>query len=554
MTHAVEAPGGIDIARTSRDIRVISAALAVNSAVIKPATITATGREAVSQHAIVPGSFPASFALLPHIDYVDDPAVRPGCGFVGGRQSSIVPDLAPAAIPAPVDLRVELKQLPASRDQVRRRLRETSGLWWAPGALFALVGWEDDWVAVLADHLRENGPAAMLTVALAQAQYAHRKMWLRVGHNVGAPPANLAAWWPSLSTQAGTVATGRALIDVAAVLIAMVNETVAAGESIASVSRVMQKVKVLLGHFVHYAVKAERRPDAKARGMLMKAAKAARTLLDAVAIFSVAPEALGKRWQRLDAELAGVAITTDPGTLRLADLVAFETGLNRLGAANLGSRLEGTTWRNHTRRSLLRLARPRLADRIALLHRVRADLLYKLAMTGRFERLYELFPWLAAPHGAFVGCAGGALGALASLIEAGRRLAIGREQLHELVEALDDDGVERHRAAVRRLTVPAAATFSQSQVRMAAAAGHGFVAGMALDNGAFSHATVTAVMNGAHFGPDYPLTVARFGTLGWRLPVALQNPRTSRRSRRSNRAGRCRGRGTTTTTSRGATA
>ncbi|MES2095265.1 MAG: hypothetical protein V4459_00755 [Pseudomonadota bacterium] len=512
-------------ARVNADTRMVAAGLATNEAVIRPGTITATGRAAPSQFAIMPSGYPASFALLAHVDYHDVPDFRPGGGFVGGRISSIVPYLDPAAIAAPADVRVVLKQLPSSRDEIGRRLREEAGLWWAPGALFSLVGWEDDWVAIWLDRLRKNGPDAMLIIAHAQAQLALRKMWFRIAHGAGAPPAGLSNWWPSLSTQCGAVAVARALLDAAAMLFRLIDSMRDRGQSLANISAPMRKIKLLVETFVYYVEDADHRSDARARSKLMRAIKAARSLLDGVAVFSVAPEALHLRWSRLDSALFGTSLVTATPFLQ-KDLAAFEARLNRLSAASLGNRLQATVWRNHIRRSLLRLASPDPAVRIARLDRVRADLLYKLAMTGRLDRLYRLFPWLAAPHGAFVNCAGGALGALASLIECARRMQIAREQKRELGDVLDDETFARQRAAVERLTIPAARALWRSEVRMAAASGHGYVAGMALEHGAFSHATVTAMIGGAYFSPDFPLTAARFGKLGWSLPVALQDPRT----------------------------
>lgn len=515
-------------ARINSDFRMVAAGLVANEAVIEPGTITATGRAAPSQFAIVPHCYPVSFALLPHVDYHDDPDRRPGGGFIGGRTSSIVPYLHPAGIPAPVNLCVKLRQLPGSLDEIRRRLRGEAGLWWAPGAVFSLAGWEDDSVAIWADRLRENGPEAMLSIALMQAKLASRKMWWRVAHGVGAPPANLAHLRPPLSTQSGAVAVARALFDVTAMLFRLIQAASARGENVATSSAPMRKIKILIEQFVYYVEYAARVNDDRARKKLEKAFEAARTLLDGVAVFSVAPEALDVRWTRLDRELQGVSLVTATPFVP-KDLAAFETRVNRLdrlpGAA-VGNRLQATVWRNHVRRSLIRLASPDPAVRLARLNRVRADLIYKLAMTGRLERLYRLFPWLAAPHGAFVGCSGGALGAFACLIECARRMQIAREQLRELGDKLDDEGVKRLRAARRRLTIPVARAFWQSERRMAVAAGRGYVAGMALEHGAFSHATVTAMFNGVYFSPDYPLTAARFGKLGWSLPVALKDPRT----------------------------
>ena len=317
---------------------------------------------------------------------------------------------------------------------------------------------------------------------------------------------------------------GRALLDLSSILFRLVDETISGGLNSAVVPAPMRKIKTLLENFIRLLEIAEGRPEAFAKRRLEKAIKDARTLLDAIAVFSVAPEPLNFRWNRLHAELHDVKVLTETTFIR-SDLAVFEARLNRLKAPT-GARLEMTVWPSRIRRSLLRLASPDPLVRIAYLDQVRGDLLYKLAMTGRLDRLYELFPWLAAPHGGFVNCAGGALGALATLIECARRLAIAREQKRELGDMLDDSTFKRQRAAIRRLTVPVARAFWRSQVRMAAAAGHGYVAGRALDHGAFSHATVTAMMGGAYFSPDFPLTAARFGKLGWCLPTALQDPRT----------------------------
>lgn len=512
-------------ARINGEIRMVAAGLVANDAAIRPGVITATGRAAPSQVAIVPGSFPASFALLPHVDYDDVPELRPGGGFVGGRISSIVPYLAPGAISAADDVRVTLKQLPASLDAIRQRLRWEAGLWWAPGAIFSLVGWEDERIYVWLDQLRQNGSDARLSIALSQAHYAVRRMWARVAHDAGAPPTNLVGWWPSLTTQCGAVAVGRALLDVAAMLFRLIEAERSSDRNIAAVASPMRKIGTLIRQFVHHVERTDGRAEPATRRKLMNAVRVARKLLEAVAVFSVADDPFPLRWRRLDAELEGPSyVTTAPFTC--ADLAVIEARLNRLAAADLGDRLERTVWQSPARRSLLRLASADSTMRLVWLDRIRTDLLYMLAMTGRLDRLYTLFPWLAAPHGGFVNCAGGALGALAMLIECGRRLAIAREQKRELGDALSEELLAFYPSAIERLTVPVARAFWRSEVRMAAATGHGHVASIALEHGAFSHATVTAMMNGTPFAPAYPLTAARFGRLGWSLPAALRDPRT----------------------------
>ena len=139
------------------DTRMVAAGLAANIAVMRPPIITATGRAAQSGHAIVPAGGLAPFALLPHVDYIDDPDHRPGCGFVGGRNSSIAPLLASGAIPAQANRAVALRALPDNADAILRDLRRRAGLWCAPGALFARAAWTDTSAAAFLNRLRENG-------------------------------------------------------------------------------------------------------------------------------------------------------------------------------------------------------------------------------------------------------------------------------------------------------------------------------------------------------------------------------------------------------------
>lgn len=515
-------------ARVNRDTRMAAAGLAAHSAVILPAIITATGRAAPSQFAIVPTAFPASFALLPYVDYDDAPDLRPGGGFVGGRLASVMPYLSPGAITAADDIRVVLRTLPTSREAIRDRLRGDAGLHFAPGAMFSLAAWEDERVYVWLDHLRRNGTDARLVIAVSQAMLAVRRMWLRIIWNAGAQPASdNPGLTPSLSSQCGAVAVGRALLDVVHVLLRLVGDAQAERTGIASgaaSAAPMRRVRVLLGEFVDLIVATEGHPKAYARKKLIKAIKSARTLLDAVASFSVAAEPLEQRWRRLDMALSSERRDAEERLAPL-DLAGFDARLNALPSAKLGTRLEATVWPNRIRRSLLRLASPDGQVRLAGLDRFRGDLLYKLLITRRLDRSYALFPWLGAPHGAFFECAGGALGALASLLECGRRM----EVAHELKRQVADASTASERKApamVDRLTIHAARATWASRYLMKVAVDRGYAAGIALDQNAISHATITAGLEGTWFGRDHPIAALRFGRLDWSLPAAMRDRRT----------------------------
>ena len=507
--------------RWSTDIRVVSASLAVNQTIVLPDTIAASGRATVNQFAVVPAGTTVSFALQPTADYDDAPDLRPGGGFRGGRNASIVAYLDHQALAVMSDVKVTIRQLPTSRTEIGWRLRGDAGLHWAPGTVFSLAGWEDEWVYVWLDHLRQDDIDARLVIAHAQAMLAIRKMWLRVVWDVGvSPTSTVAGPLPSLATQCGAVAVGRAIIDVAHILLRQNNATRAARMSIAPSAKPMATIRSLLEQYIRLVAAADSRGEVRSRKNLDLAIKKARDIMDAIAVFSVGAEPLFARWRRLDDALPDAGgIAAAP--LTATDFAAFDTRLNQLVGADLGKRLESTVWRRHVRVSLLRLASPNSAVRLARLDRVRCDLIFKLAITRRPDRLYRLFPWLAAPHRAFFNCAGGALGAFASLIECARRMDIARELKRQLIDADPTRSV-----AVMRLTIPAAKHVWASHRRMYVAAARGYAAGIALEANTISHATMNALFNGAYFGPKYPLTELRFGRLGWALPVALKDPRT----------------------------
>ena len=492
------------------DIRMVIAGLAIRAGITWPAVITATGRAAPSQHAIVPaGTWPA-FALLPHVDYVDCPEARPGAGIVGTRAPALAPYLRPGMLPACVALPVTGAAMPQTRLDILRWLRRTSGLHWAPGALVVLAGWEDAWLACWLDRLREAGPEGTLIVAHAQATLALRKMWLAV---VWRTPI-----CDDLVPESGAVAVARALIDMTAVLLHLHTLNRRAGHGSDDTNEAMDAVLTRVERIVGHIREADRAATrTRARNKLSTAIKIAKTLLNAVAMFSVADEPLGTRWWRIKSRLSVSRDTADPSTFEQR-LVVAETALNRSAAADLGRRLEGTCWRSHIRRVLLRLALPDRSTRLALLLRIRTDLIYQLAVTHRLDRLYELFPWAAAPHGAFLGCAGGALGALASLLECGRALEVAGEQSIQTIDEPETPEEEQ-----RRLDAAAARAVYSDQRQTFLAVALGSCAGHALVGQVMSHAMVRAMMAGRFFGAAHPVTQARFGRVTWALGASI-NP------------------------------
>ena len=493
------------------DVRTLSAALIANQAIVRPYLITATGRAAPSRFAVVPREISATFAMMPGVDYDDDdPALRPGGGFVGGRMSRFAPFLDAQAHATLGPLQVTPRAIPINRDAILGELRTSAGLAWAPGSLYALVGWEDEWIAAWADRLREDGLEARLIIAHAQAMLALRKMWLAVVWGVhGRRVAG------RLAVTSGAVAVGRALIDVIAIVERIRVAAAAEGFVTTYTGEAMRRLVRVLRDFVRHLKTADRygSPEVVERKLRLTIEKA-RIVLDAVGKFSVGAEPLRQRWYRLNAALKGISRSDHEGSLA-SGLDRASVEIERLGCAGLGRRLQATSWRSHIRRALHRLGEPDPAIRMEHLERMRGDLLYSLAITGRLDRLYHLFPWLAAQHGAFPGCAGGALGALASLFECGRTMQLARDLYRQLGDLSSEHAAARLTFRdMRRVLASSTSTFI--------AVNRGHAAGAELVRQGISHATVQSALAGSLFGPHAVLTHAQQARLGWNDQAAYR--------------------------------
>lgn len=492
------------------EARTVAEGLIANVSVIRPDLITPTGRAAQSRFAITPPGPWAPFALLPHVDYIDDPEHRPGCGFIGGRISSFAPFQAPGSLPAPAHIAVKLRSLPTNREEILRDLRSSAGLWFAPGALFARVGWTDASVATWLNRFRENDVRAQLCVAHAQAALPTRKMWSAVEWDIGSSNDS------SLPTAVGAVAVGRALIDVIALVDLLASPAREGLTRPAHRETALAALLTALNHYLRHVSAADATDDlAVVKSRLKLAVAWARRILDAIGVFAVADDEDRKRWRRLT-NMLNIGELRDHAGGAAIKLDRLSQELERLGCAELGSRLERTSWRPHIRRSLLRLATRDRHARLALLARIRCDLIFALAASGALDRLYWLFPWLAAPHGAFPRCAGGALGALASLYESGRGVAIGRDMKRRLGDPGGRPGM------VSRLTVREATPVYAIPRHVIMSAKRGYAAGVALVAQVTSHVMVKAALQGQDFGGCLSLEATRWGILNYNDAAALK--------------------------------
>jgi hypothetical protein len=377
--------------------------------------------------------------------------------------------------------------------------------------LFARAAWTDAFVATWLDRLRENGDQAQLIVAHAQGALALRKTWLAVEWDVG------IGSHVGLATAAGVAAVGRALIDVIALVDRLAAPERRGFAKPAHRETALAALLTALGHFVRHVGAAEASKDLRVeKRKLSLGIDWARRILDATGVFAVAADRDDhKRWSQMTSML-NIGEIRDHAGGASAKIDRLSRELEQLCCAGLGRRLERACWRPQIRRPLLRLARADRHVRLVLLARIRCDLIFTLVATRRLDRLYRLFPWLAALHGAFPGCAGGALGAVASLYEAARGVEIGKDMARRLGDAGPRPGT------VKRMTVDQARTVYASPRHTVLAAGRDYAAGAALVAQVTSHVMVKAALRGKQFGGGLSLEKIRAGDLAYNDAAALQ--------------------------------
>lgn len=490
------------------DARMVAAGLVENGRIGHPFLITATGRAAPSCSPNIPAKLCIPSALLAHADYDDDPNHRPGCGFVGGRLKRLAPMLTTGAILAGANIAVRLRNLPSSYEEILQDLRRNAGLETSLGALFGRVAWSEAMVAIWLDRLRVNGDEAQLILAHAQLALALRKMWLAVLWGVGVDDD------ADLATASGSVAVGRALIDVISLVDRLAKPVLRGVNPLPEREAALGALLWNLKRYLNALKTAQKRGPDEARKSIASSIKYALAISKAVGVFSVTDDASSKRWKRLTNLLGGGKSNEHAGSAQ-PKLQTIEKELEQLHCANLRARLERTCWRNQIRRSLLRLATPDSLARLSMLARIRTDLIFTLAMTRQLDRLYTLFPWLAAPHDAFPRFGGGALGAVASFFEAARGLEVGRDMARRVKDAGADRG------QVARLTPPAAKSVYASPRHTAVAAGRNHAAGAALISQVTSHVMVKASLENKRF-QGLSLEKLRSANLGYNDASALR--------------------------------
>ncbi|MFW2850728.1 hypothetical protein ACM61V_02215 [Sphingomonas sp. TX0543] len=500
-----------------RDSRTDIEGLAHRSGITLPGVLRADGTASDDQIAKVAPGTNLKLALLPHRELGADPVSWPGAAIVGTREPEITAYLdrcGPVAGSADAAASIAQAQ---SRDAILSWLYDVTGFRYAPAALWKLAGWQIGWAVDFLDRLKRGGAEGALSMAERQAAAAVRAMW--VAHDQAQEVLGLA-------TASGAVPVGHALIDLIAAFDRICDEAITSGEvhTIRHRNAVKEARALLVADLELYCARiseADRAATAKAeRARIGGALEVARRIIQATAMFTVASEAIGERIRRLVHVLktkAKVARAPARHADIEAGLSAANAGLDRLICAGLGNTLEHTAWPIATRIGLGRLGLTDRAARLALLDCIRTDLIYKLIVTRRLDRLYRVLPWMAAPSEAFPLTFAGPLGAIAQLFEAARAREIALELMRRLYERQGAPRLDTNEGLAACGTPAAVHAAVQARTR----------AGFLIAEGAHSHHMVQAYLGGRSFDVLHPIPVAVAGSTEWHLRISLNDASTA---------------------------
>jgi len=493
--------------KIQRDVRMDARGLYHRTGVTLPATVNPDGTASPDQLAKVAAGTNLALALLPHRELRAVPAHSRGAAIVGTRE----PDLSSylpaghfsilACYPNP-----SIPQ-PQSQHDILKWLLEVTGLTYAPSAVWILAGWKAEWVASFLWRLLSGGAEGALIVAERQAACALRQFWLTFSGNLNERGSGAKI--------AGGDRLGRALVDTVSALFSLINEGDAAGQmndEERKAARFLQRK--LLGMTTRYVrffelAKTRKLGPAKMRG----AFKAAKEVLDVIAMFTVSDRELGVRVKR--AEKTATKRTSDviDGSSALNDILdSLEERLDCLAVDG-----QPPKWPEKYCISLDRLDNACRTDRMSAIKAVSTQHIYKLIVTRRLDQLYAVLPWLAALSGAFPGVWGGPLGAVAQLFETARTYEIALELGSRLYDPGDPD----------RLDVKKGKQAYANSHSVAQEVGDETRAGFRIAEHALSHSIINAWMAGLQFNRHHPIAAITRGSLRWSTKEAIRDLQTA---------------------------
>lgn len=500
-----------------RDSRTDIAGLAHRARITLPDVLRNDGTASGDQVAHLAPGTDLKLAMLPHREIGTDPGTWRGAAVVGTREPVFTPYLdqqAPVAIGGDSAISVTGTQ---SRDAILAWLYDMTGFRYAPAALWKVAGWQIGWLVSFLDRLRCGGAEGALIVAERQAAAAVRAMW---------EAHDRADEEGGLTSASGAIAVGRALVDMCAAFDRLCREATSYAKLGTTAHRIKTREAraLLMADMQRYCAlitEADRAATPKKeRARIGAALVVARRMIDAIAVFTVSDIEIDRRIKRLVHVLKTKAkVVKAPASAVDVDAVldAVDAELNLPTSGNLGSALERTGWPVATRVGLARLNFADRAARLAVLDRVRTDLVYKLIATRRLDRLYRGLPWMAAPSGAFALTFAGPIGAVAQLFEAGRAREIAMELKRRLYDGENGPRLDTAEGLAACLTPAAILSAVDGRSR----------AGFLVAEGAHSHHMVTAYLGGRSFDCLHPLAVAIAGSTEWHLGISLKDVATA---------------------------
>lgn len=496
-----------------RDSREDIEALAHRGRIELPDVILSDGTASPHQVAIVPPGVDLAKAFLPHRELPGPPTTGPGAAIVGTREPDMAPYLAEFGTPLSANGRHPHITRPQSRDDILAWLYDITGVRYAPAALWRVAGWEIGWVANWLEDLLACGARSELSIAERQAAAAVRAAFV-AHHEKGGSSSPLI--------HNGVLLAGRAVIDMLGALDRVVDEALRdpkvranRGKIDKAHAAIMQRLRACVR-----AISEATRGSVLACDRHRKAGKAlehARDLVDSIGLFTAVGDPIPERVEHITEVLPTKGRNPPPlATTFRASLEDLSTRLEAIIAAGPAPGAPAR-WHLKTTGDLGRLHSPDATTRLTALARVRTDLVYKLIVTRRPDRVFQALPWMAAPSGAFRLTYGGPLGAVAALFEVARHREIALELKNRTFDSPTGPRLDTKRGE-REFCDP---------VKVRRALRLGTRAGFWLTTSALSHHMIKAFLAGQTFDPAHPLPSLQGGRLGWDFECSMHDRATA---------------------------
>lgn len=489
-----------------RDSREDIEGLAHRACIVLPDVILADGTASPNQVALMPWGVDIDKALLPHRERPGLPGTGPGAAIVGTREPDIGPYL-PGHDSTIADVRHPHITRPQSRDDILTWLYDISGLRYAPAAFWRAAGWEIGWLANWLDRLLTGGTMGELIIAERQAAAAVRAAWV-VHQEQRCSPLD----------DTGILLAGRAVVDMLTMFDNVIAEALHHSSVRAALPKIADAQAAILQRLRSFVAAVENAANGKGLGRdkVGHALDHARDIVATMGLFTVVGEGVGERVLRITEELPTPGRRPPPiATTFTAELGQLSDRLEAV-IARTPDIAASVRWCVETTGDLNRLHHRDARHRITMLGVVRVDLVYKLVVTRRLDRVFKALPWMLAPSGAFRLTYGGPVGAVATVFEVARHREIALEQKSRTFDGPGGPRLDTRRAK-REYSHP---------IKVRRALRLGTRAGFWLATSALSHHMVQAFLVGRPFDRAHPLPILQAGGLGWRFEQSMNDPAT----------------------------